>query len=49
MPANPVIDGIDITPALKGGERVPLPEWTWVEGQEAIVKELEGGPVSKFE
>lgn len=35
--------------ALKGGEKVPLPEWTFVDNQQAIVKELEGGPVSNFE
>ncbi len=35
--------------ALKGGERIYLPEWTHVENQQPIVKELEGGPVSQFE
>ncbi len=35
--------------ALKGGEKVPLPDWTIIDEQPAIVKELEGGPVSKFE
>jgi predicted dehydrogenase len=35
--------------ALKGGEKVPLPEWTIIDKQQAIVKELEGGPVSNFE
>ncbi|MEM8955985.1 MAG: Gfo/Idh/MocA family oxidoreductase [Verrucomicrobiota bacterium] len=35
--------------ALKGGEKVYLPEWTHIESQQAIVKPLEGGPVKNFE
>ncbi len=35
--------------ALQGGEKVMLPEWTFVEQQPSIVKELLGGPVSQFE
>jgi predicted dehydrogenase len=35
--------------ALKGGEKVYLPEWTHIESQPPLTTPLEGGPVKKFE